>query len=226
VRTDSANSTKIVSLFSGAPLSTRWFIWLRWRLTPYRDIAAAMPIAGRIVDLGSGHGLLSLALSMGSDQREIIGIDHDQARVCLADRAAARYDSPAKPKFEVGDLEKALATFAPRSLSGIAMIDILHYLAPDSQAALVREAARVLEPGGILAVREVDSQGGAAAVWNRFYENVATRIGFTQSARTDLEFHSVADWTKMLEDSRFDVRSAPCGSRIFSDVLFIGRRLA
>jgi SAM-dependent methyltransferase len=225
VRTDSANTTKIVSLFSGAPLSTRCFIWLRWRLTPYRDIAAAMPSAGRIVDLGSGHGLLSLALSMGSDRREIIGIDHDRARVRLADRAAARHDHPTKPRFEVGDLEKALATFAPRSLSGIAMIDILHYLAPDSQAALVQEAARVLEPGGILAVREVDSEGGAAAVWNRFYENVATRIGFTQSARTDLEFKSVAGWTKMLEHAGFDVRSVPCGSRIFSDVLFIGRRL-
>ena len=183
-----------------------------------------MPSAGRIVDLGSGHGLFSLALSMGSDQREIIGIDHDQARVRLADRAAARYDTGSKPKFKVGDLEKALATFAPRSLSGIAMIDILHYLAPDSQAALIREAARALKRGGILAVREVDSAGGAAAVWNRFYENVATRIGFTQSARTDLEFKSVADWTKMLENAGFDVRSEPCGSRIFSDVLFIGRR--
>lgn len=224
MRTNSANTTSIPSLFSGAPLSTRWFIWLRWKLTPYREIAAALPSGGRVLDLGSGHGLLSLALSMGSDRREIIGIDHDQARVRLAERAAARQESLSKPRFEVGDLEKALSTFASESLSGIAMIDILHYLSPEGQAALLHGAARVLEPGGVLAVREVDSEGGVAAVWNRFYENVATRVGFTQSARSHLEFRSVPGWTSMLESAGFDVRSEPCGSALFSDVLFVGRR--
>jgi len=183
-----------------------------------------MPTRGRILDLGSGHGLLSLALSMGSDQREIIGIDHDSTRVRLAERAAARRGSLSKPMFEVADLESALAAFASGSLSGIAMIDILHYFARDSQAALLSEAARVLEPGGTLAVREVDSAGGVASVWNRFYENVATRIGFTRSARSHLEFRSVAGWTKMIESAGFAVRSEPCGSPIFSDVLFICRR--
>jgi ubiquinone/menaquinone biosynthesis C-methylase UbiE len=224
VRTNSANTTRIASLFSGAPLSTRCFIWLRWWLTPYREIAAVLPSRGRVLDLGSGHGLLSLALSIGSQRREIIGIDHDQARVLLAERAVARHGNPSKPRFEVGDLEKALATFPSASLAGIAMIDILHYLAPDSQAALLHEAARALEPGGTLVVREVDTEGGVAAVWNRFYENVATRIGFTRSARTHLEFRSVSGWTSLLESAGFDVRSEPCGSPIFSDVLFVGRR--
>ena len=83
----------------------------------------------------------------------------------------------------------------------------------------------MLEPGGILAVREIDFEGGVAAVWNRFYENVATRIGFTQSARTNLEFRSVTGWTSLLATAGFDVRSEPCGSPIFSDVLFVARRL-
>lgn len=226
MRTRSANTTRIVSLFSGAPLSTRSFIWLRWKLTPYREIAAVLPKAGRILDLGSGHGLLSLALSMGSDRREIIGIDHDQARVRLAERAIAQHESFPKPRFEVGDLEKALATFASGSLSGIAMIDILHYISSAGQAALLHEAARALEPGGILAVREVDHEGGVVSIWNRLYENVATRIGFTRSARTHLEFRSVAGWTSMLETAGLEVHSEPCGSALFSDILFVARRPA
>ena len=224
MRTNSANTTSIPSLFSDAPLSTRSFIWLRWKLTPYREIAEKLPTAGRVLDLGSGHGLLSLTLSIGSDRREVVGIDHDQARVRLAERAAARSGSPSKPKFEVGDLEKALATFASGSLSGIAMIDILHYLAPEAQQVLLRQAARALEPGGILAVREVNPQGGPVAIWNRFYENVSTRIGFTQSARTHLTFRSVSGWTEILETAGLNVHSEPCGSALFSDVLFVARR--
>jgi uncharacterized protein len=222
--TETANTPGMVSLFGEAPLSTRCFIWLRWRLTPYRRIASALPSRGRVLDLGSGHGLLSLALSMDSDQREIIGIDHDPRRVHLAKAATERYRSVSKPRFEVGDLQKKLAAFEPGSLAGIAMIDILHYFDADGQGTLLREAARVLEPGGILAVREVDAAGGVAAVWNRLYENVATRVGFTRSAQRRLEFRSAAGWRDLLESAGFGVRSEPCGSPIFSDVLFIGRR--
>lgn len=224
MRTNSANTISIASLFAGAPISTQCFIWLRWRFTPYRAISSVLPQSGRVLDLGSGHGLLSLALSIGSERREVVGIDHDEARVRLAERAAARQESVSRPRFEVGNLETALASFASGSLSGIAMIDILHYLAPDAQAALIHEAARALKPGGVLAMREVDREGGVAAAWNRFYENVATRIGFTQSARTQLEFRSVSGWTNLLESAGFDVRSEPCGSPIFSDVLFMARR--
>lgn len=221
---ETANSAAITSLFADASLSTRCFIWLRWKLTPYRRIAAHLPRRGRVLDLGSGHGLLSLALSMDSDQREIIGIDHDQARVQLAAAAFARRKTASKPRFEVGDLVKKLETFTAGSMAGIAMIDILHYFDPDGQRALLEGAARALEPCGILAVREVDSEGGVAAVWNQAYENVATRIGFTQSARRQLEFRSVPDWTKMIASAGFGVRSEPCGSRLFSDVLFIAER--
>jgi SAM-dependent methyltransferase len=224
VSTETANTTSITSLFAEAQLSTRCFIWLRWRLTPYLRIASVLPRRGRILDLGSGHGLLSLALSIDSDEREIIGIDHDAQRVRLAEGAISRHTSVSKPRFAVGDLENSLATFASGSLAGIAMIDLLHYFGPESQRALVEGAARALEPGGILAMREVDSEGGAAAVWNKVYENVSTRVGFTRSARKRLEFRSLSGWTKMLESAGFRVHSEPCGSPIFSDVLFIGRR--
>ena len=183
-----------------------------------------LPDRGRVLDLGSGHGLLSLALSQGSDQREIVGVDHDAGRVLLAEKAMANRESALRPTFEVGDLEKALATFQDGSLAGIAMIDILHYFDDAAQNTILNEAARVLKPEGILAVREVDSDGGIATVWNRVYEHVATRVGFTQSARRQLHFRSASGWTRMLERAGFAVRSEPCGSSIFSDVLFVGER--
>src|SRR6267378_641250 len=154
---------KINALFAEAPLRLRCFLWLRSVLTPYDRLAATLPSRGWVVDLGSGHGLLALALSRGSPQREILGIDHDHDRVRLAATAALSRPVGSRPRFEVGDLKEKLGSFASGSLAGIAMIDILHYFDPANQQLLVSEAARVLMPDGMLVVREIDSDAGIKA---------------------------------------------------------------
>jgi hypothetical protein len=73
-------------------------------------------------------------------------------------------------------------------------------------------------------MREVDSTGGLASAWNRLYERLSLMVGFTRSLRRDMQFRSPADWTTMLESAGFLVRSEPCGSAIFSDILFTGNR--
>ena len=182
------------------------------------------PTRGLVLDLGSGHGLLAFALSLGSQQREIIGIDHDPDRVRLAEAAAREFPLGSRPSFEVGDLKEKLWSFASGSLTGIAMIDILHYFDPASQQFLVSQAMRVLAPGGILAVREIDSDDGIRAAANRFYERLAIGIGFTRSEGPKLSFRGAAGWVSLLETAGFKVRSERCGPLFFADVLFVAQR--
>ncbi len=104
------------------------------------------------------------------------------------------------------------------------MIDILHYFDPATQELLVGEAARVLGPGGILAVREIDSDDGIRAAANRFYERLATGIGFTRSAGHMLSFRGSAGWINLLEGAGFKVGAQRCGPRFFADVLFVAQR--
>ncbi len=214
----------ISSVFAEAPLSARCFLWLRSILTPYDRMAAALPAQGRVLDLGSGHGLLAFALSLGSQKREIIGIDHDPERVRLAQAAALRLPIRSRPRFEVGDLREKLGSFASGSLAGIAMIDILHYFDPASQQFLVSQAERVLAPGGILAIREIDSDAGVKAAANRLYERLATGVGFTRSASPTLSFRGARGWTSLLESAGFAVRSEACGPPFLADVLFVAQR--
>ena len=213
-----------IRFFAEAPLSTRCFLWLRSILTPYDSIASTLPGRGRILDLGSGHGLLAIALAVGSDQREIIGIDHDPERVRLAEAAARQLPVISRPRFEVGDLKETLGSFASASLDGVAMIDILHYFDPRDQQLLISEAARVLASGGVLAVREIDSDAGLKAAANRLYERLATGVGFTRSAGPRLSFRGAGGWTSLLESTGFRVRSEPCGPPFLADVLFVARR--
>jgi SAM-dependent methyltransferase len=213
-----------MSLFADAPLSTRCFLQVRSLLTPYDHMASVFPTRGRVLDLGSGHGLLAFALSLGSQQREIIGVDHDPERVRLAGAAALELPVGSRPSFEVGDLKEKLWSFTSGSLVGIGMIDILHYFDPASQQFLVSQAMRVLAPGGILVVREIDSDDGIRAAANRFYERLATGIGFTRSAGPKLSFRGARGWVSLLETAGFKVRSERCGPPFFADVLFVGQR--
>jgi ubiquinone/menaquinone biosynthesis C-methylase UbiE len=212
------------SLFADAPLSTRSFLRLRSILTPYDRMASVLPARGRVLDLGSGHGLLAFALSLSSHEREIIGIDHDADRVRIAEAAALRLPVGSRPGFEVGDLKEKLWSFPSGSLTGIAMIDILHYFDPPSQQFLVSQAARVLAPGGVLAVREIDSDNGVKAALNRFYERVATGVGFTRSAGHMLSFRGSVGWIDLLDGAGFRVTAQRCGPRFFADVLYVAQR--
>ena len=210
-------------------------------------MASAFPPEGRILDLGSGHGLLALTLSTGSGGRDVIGIDHDLERVRLSEAATRKLPPSSRPRFEVGDLRESLGSFASGSLAGVAMIDILHYFDAATQLSLVSEAARVIAPGGVLAMREIDSDAGIKAAVNRLYERLATGVGFTRAAPiadatsrlsqspalarsmlsfgAELTFRGTREWTSLLEDAGFRVRSHPCGPPFLADVLFVGQRV-
>ena len=224
VNRDSLPQLTRSSLFAQAPLSTRCFLRLRSILTPYDRMASVFPTRGRVLDLGSGHGLLAFALSLGSREREIIGVDHDPERVRLAEVAALGLPVGSRPSFEVGDLKEKLWSFPSGSLVGIAMIDILHYFDPATQQFLVTQAARVLAPGGTLAVREIDSDDGIRAAANRLYERLATGVGFTRSAGPVLSFRGVRSWTRLLESAGFTVHSQRSGPPFLADVIFVALR--
>ncbi len=124
----------------------------------------------------------------------------------------------------MGDLKESLGSFASASLDGIAMIDILHYFDRRDQQFLISEAARVLAPGGVLVVREIDSDAGIKAAANRLYERLATGIGFTRSTGATLSFRGAREWTSLLEGAGFIVRSQPGGAAFFADVLFAAQK--
>lgn len=225
-------------LFRDAPGSTRLVLRLRSRLTPYQQMASAMPASGRIVDLGCGWGLLSFALVRGSPRRNVVGVDHDPDRLRLANRAAELVPVASRPTFELGDVTKYLETLPRGSLAAVAMIDILHYFEPATQRALIANAIRALRPGGRLLVRDIDADYGIRGRLNKFCERVGTSrslrnmklplskptLGITMTADDWLFFRGRGEWTSLLEEAGLTVRSQRSGPWFLADVLFIGER--
>jgi cyclopropane fatty-acyl-phospholipid synthase-like methyltransferase len=209
----------LLKRYHGPDLSfgTRLFLSARYKLTPYTKMAAHLPHEGKILDLGSGHGLLGLTLAVGSPGRQVLGIDHDPARIRLATGAAQGLTNL---QFEKGSL---LAP-PPGPWSGIAAIDVFHYFNRKTQNAVLSHMRDAMTPDGIFIMREVDPHGGIVSILNRTYEAIATRTGFTQSSeREKLFFRTPSEWTEQLERSGFSVSQERCSSAIFADILYVCR---
>jgi 2-polyprenyl-6-hydroxyphenyl methylase/3-demethylubiquinone-9 3-methyltransferase len=214
----SPSFTGYLSRYQGISLGTRLFLTLRWRLTPYLAMAKHLPREGKILDLGCGHGLLSLALAMENPMRQVHGIDHDEARVQAANAAASGIPNLS---FQTGNVLNPPAG----PYAGIAMIDVMHYFEPSLQEAIFQQAFDSLEPRGCYIVREVDPAGGGAASWfNRFYEKVATLTGFTRAEKPGLHFRTPSGWIQALESVGFQVTSERCSSKLFADILYVCRK--
>jgi SAM-dependent methyltransferase len=102
---------------------------------------------GRYLDLGCSAGLYtsSLARALG-DSGEVVGIDISPSMLKEAARRARRFG--AKPSFARADAHSL--PFADASLSGVVCGGTLNELGDPARA--LREARRVLEPGGRLAI--------------------------------------------------------------------------
>ncbi len=209
----------VLRRFKEAPPLTRAFLAARWWLTPYSRMSAHLPLQGKILDLGCGHGLFSIAAALQSQEREILALDHDENRILAASRATPDLE---KIRWSRGDL-LSVPSQDPR-FSGIAMIDVMHYFEPSHQQELLENAFDRLDPGGILLVREVDPEGGFVSRWNRWYEKLATGIGFTQAKKQALSFRSRHAWEEVMRSAGFQVSSEPCSSALFADILYVCKK--
>ena len=206
----------------GISLGTKLFLHLRWWLTPYERMASYVPKSGKVLDVGCGHGLLAMEMAISEPNRTVLATDHDVARIDLASQAGKNISNL---QFEVSTGSPVADAPADGKFNAIMMIDFLHYFSPEQQDAMIAKAFANLENGGWLLAREVNQQGGLVSKLNQLYEKMATMTGFTQSntiqAKENLSFKSQTGWEAKFTEHGFKVRSEPCSSPVFADILYI-----
>jgi 2-polyprenyl-3-methyl-5-hydroxy-6-metoxy-1,4-benzoquinol methylase len=169
----SERSERAVELFASAPRGTRLHTRLRWWWCPFPVLESSVPSAGDVLEVGCGHGLLSLYLALGSPRRHVVGVDIDSAKIAEAKEAAGRLrPGEANVTFQAVD-----AGYVPEGAwDAVVVADVLYLLPEPDQHALLTAAANALRPNGVLVVKEMGLTPRWKLTWNRAQETLATRV--------------------------------------------------
>jgi demethylmenaquinone methyltransferase / 2-methoxy-6-polyprenyl-1,4-benzoquinol methylase len=185
-----------------------------WKRELLGAVRSRVPPDGVALDLASGTGDLSLAVSRLLPRGRVTGIDLSPEMVKVAKRRAEESHAD-NVAFELGDLT---ALGVPDASVDLVTIGYGLRNVPDFRAA-IRQIARVLKRGGILANLDFARPGNA--LWRSLYLNYLSVTGnlagwwihgegavYGYIARSIEKFVSWPELSKAIEESGLEVLTA------------------
>lgn len=216
-RRPDAAGRRALALYRSASLGVRAHVTVRWFTAPFPAVAAALPPAGRVLEIGCGHGLFSAYAALLDPEREVLGVDIDGDKIA-AGAVAAR-------GVERLELRRAPDGAVPAGpWDAVVFVDVLYLLGADQQRRLLAEAVAQLAPGGRVVVKEMGTEPRWKVRWNTFQETVSVKIlRITEGSSFDfVDPRTMARWLTDLgltvELRRLDAR------RVHPHHLLVGRR--
>ena len=171
-----------------------------------------------LLDIGCGIGLLGLYLHARGTLPRYVGLDRDERKI--ADGRAAVRRAGLENAIE---LRTADAAALPELRGHVALLDMLHYLPREAQAALLQAAMARLAPGGALVIRSVLRDGS----W-RFQATRAEEVWLRVSGLIRggaQHYPSTDELRRPLEASGLAVTLGPLfGHTPFNSYLLVARR--
>ena len=129
-----------------------------------------------LLDLGCGIGLLAHALRAADIGLPYRGVDNDAAKIMQAQRAA-RHATLGDVAFDIVDLAAGL----PAHRGSVAILDVLQFVSPLAQDAILDAAIAMLAPGAKLVIRTGLDDGSRRARFTRRIDAFSRVLGWMNS---------------------------------------------
>lgn len=107
--------------------------------------------SGRMIDLGTGPGLIPIMIASEWEDAEIFGVDLSREMLRIAHEHRAISVHAGRLRFEYADVREL--PYDDASFDAVFSNTILHHIA--DPVPVLREAWRVLRPGGVLLIRDL-----------------------------------------------------------------------
>ena len=209
---------QLLALYDPLPVKDRLFVRARLLLSDLDRLERYVPTQGRILDIGSGHGLVANILALTGPDRQVLGVDLDPAKIAAARQTIGERDNI---DFVVGDA----AALPGGPFRGVTIADVLYTIPPATQRAILRQIAAVLEPGGVLVWKTQIREPRWKYAITYGQEWLMTRLGPTMSE--GLYFLDRKESLAALREAGLRPALIPMSSpRPYTDVLFLGYRQA
>lgn len=180
-------------IYRGTPGSVRLHNLIRLATCPIEKVIAELPNGGRLLDIGCGHGLVSLGAALAKPNLTMLGLDVDQAKIRAANKAAANLPGGERASFmAASDLNLPKGHW-----DAIVIVDVLYLLGQAEQKQLVNSCVRRLKPGGRLVIKEMNFTPKWKYWWNLVQETMAVRLFKFTKGRGQLCFTApkeIAGW--------------------------------
>ncbi|MCH2021698.1 MAG: 1-acyl-sn-glycerol-3-phosphate acyltransferase [Saprospiraceae bacterium] len=195
-----------------------WYTRIKVNLEDkYKPFDKILPKKAKITDIGCGYGMMAYMLQLLSDERIIKGIDYDVEKIQVANQCFLKNDNIT---FIAAD-----AINYPLEKSDVFLIsDMLHYISTDEQHNLIRNCINNMNKGGLLIIRDGDSDLKDRHGGTEWTEKFSTKVfGFNKTRREGLSFLSGKDIEKIsaeygLKTERLDL------TRKTSNIIFVIRK--
>jgi len=123
----------------------KWEYFSRQRLLATGIARSRRAMSTRVLDIGCGHGALSLTLSESAGF-DVVAMDILEARIASVRAKKAARDPTAAARVQIVRADAESLPYRDESFDAVAATEVLEHL--DEPGRMLSEAARVLRPGG------------------------------------------------------------------------------